>query len=235
MNFMGIFFEDGMTDFWINILLPLLAIVIPVFATLYTVSSRIKAQNKENHQPYVVLDKVMDLDKINVYSYYLTPIGRNFLEANPQIDYSSIESDNDINVKLLLHNIGYGVATNIKFYNLLNGLQVHGTQASNEESNQKLFTTLDMEATEEKNVQARLISLVREDENGLAIDDHIRMLCVYRDLHENIYNFIISINAKRDNHYDFFAYQPSSKSYAKWRKENKKEFNKILRTYREKK
>src|SRR5574344_122148 len=153
-------------DFWVTILLPILSIAIPVFATLYSVNNRIKAQNKENHQPYVVLDKVLDIDKINAYSYYLTPVGRNYLDANPQIDYSSIESDNDINVKLLLHNIVYGVATNIKFYNLLNGQQVHGTQASNEEAKQKLFTNLDMQAAEEKNVQARLINLVKEDENG---------------------------------------------------------------------
>ena len=235
MDFLRLFFEDGMTEFWINILLPILSIIIPVFATLYTVNSRIKAQNKENHQPYVVLEKVVDMDKINEYSYYLTPIGRNYLEANPQIDYSNIESDNDINVRLMLHNIGYGVATNIKFYNLLTGLQVHGTQASNEDSNQKLFTTLDMQSDEEKAVQARLINLVREDENGVSNDDHIRMLCVYRDLHGNIYNFIISINAKNDNHYDFFAYQPSSHSYAKWHKENKKEFKQILDTYKGKK
>lgn len=235
MNFFETFFGNGMTDFWINILLPVLSVIIPVFATIYTVNNRIKAQNKENHQPYVVLDKVSDLDKINMYSYYLTPIGRNFLEANPNIDYGSIESDNDINVKLILRNIGYGVATNIKFYNLLNGLQVHGTQASNEGENQKLFTTLDMQASEEKSVQARIINLVREDENGIADDDHIRMLCVYRDLNENAYNFIISINAKKDNHYDFFAYQQSSRSYAKWRKENKKEFKKILNSYEGKK
>src|SRR5574344_1291854 len=95
-------------DFWVTILLPILSIAIPVFATLYSVNNRIKAQNKENHQPYVVLDKVSDIDKINIYSYYLTPIGRNFLDEHPVIDYNDIESDNDINVKLILHNIGYG-------------------------------------------------------------------------------------------------------------------------------
>jgi hypothetical protein len=235
MDFIKIFFSEDVTAVWINILLPILSIVIPVFATIYTVSNRIKAQNKENHQPYVVLDKVVDVEKINVLSYYLTPVGRNYMEANPQMDYADIESEDCINVKLMLHNIGYGVATNIKFYNLLTGVQVHGTQASNEETNQKLFTTLDMESSEDKSVQARIINLVREDENGVVYDDHIRMLCVYRDLNNNVYNFIISINAKKDNHYDFFAYQPSSKSYAKWQKENKKEFKKIMRLYSGKK
>ena len=56
-----------LTTFWVNILLPILSILIPVFATLYTVNNRIKAQNKENHQPYVVLDSVVDIDKINEF------------------------------------------------------------------------------------------------------------------------------------------------------------------------
>lgn len=218
-------------DFWLTIL----SIIIPVFATVYTVNNRIKAQNKENHQPYVVLDKVTDIEAINIYSYYLTPVGRNYLEENPVIDYNNINSENDINVKLVLHNIGYGVATNIKFYNLLTGTQVHGTQASNEQKNQQLFTTLDMEASEEKSVQARIINLVGEDKDGIEREDHIRILCVYRDLHGNIYNFIISINAKMGNHYDFFAYQPSSHSYAKWKKQNRKQFEKIIDEYRERK
>ena len=35
-----------------------------------------------------------------------------------------------------LENIGYGVASNIKFYNLLNGSQIYGTQKNNEDKNQ---------------------------------------------------------------------------------------------------
>ena len=233
MTIFEIFFEGSMTDFWVNILLPVLSIVIPVFATIYTVNNRIKAQNMENHQPYVVLDKVMDLEKINIYSYYLTPVGRNYLEMHPDIDYNDLESKNDINVKMILHNIGYGVATNIKFYNLLTGRQVYGTQASSEDKNQKLFTTLDMEASEEKFVQARLVNLVRKNEDGIEEGDHIRMLCVYKDLHNNIYNFIVSINAKSNGHYDFFAYQPSSSSYARWKKENKKQFKRIIKEYKQ--
>lgn len=223
-----------MNEFLVNILLPVLSIVIPVFATLYTVDNRIKAQNKENHQPYVVLNSIDDISQLNEYSYYLTPVGRNYLREHPVIDYSNIESNNDITVKLNLHNIGYGVATNIKFYNLLTGSQVHGTQASNVEKNQKLFTTLDMEASEKKSVQARIINLVGEKDND-ELEDHIRILCVYRDLNENMYDFIISINAKRNNHYDFFAYQPSSKSYAKWRKENNEQYKKIIKNYKERK
>lgn len=233
MTLFEMFFEGKMVDFWVNVLLPVLSIVIPVFATIYTVNNRIKAQNMENHQPYVVLDKLVDLDKINVYSYYLTPVGRNYLEKHPDLDYNNPGDKNDINVKMILHNIGYGVATNIKFYNLLTGKPIYGTQTSSEDENQKLFTTLDMEASEEKFIQARIINLVRKTEEGIEEEDHIRMLCVYKDLHNNIYNFMISINAKSNGHYDFFAYQPSSSSYNRWKKENKKQYNEIIRDYKD--
>lgn len=217
--------------FWVNILLPVLSILIPVMVTIYTVNNRIKSQQKENHQPYVVLDKIVDIDKLNEFSYHLTPIGKNYLAAHPEDeDYESI-NESDICVKLALRNIGYGVASNIKFYNLLTGLQIHGTQASNLEQNQKLFTTLDMQAGEEKGIQARILNLVIEND-GMIEYDHIRMFCIYCDLNQNTYNFIISINAKSGGHYDFFAYQPSSKSYRKWSRENAHQIKQILKDYR---
>ncbi|MBE6144801.1 MAG: hypothetical protein E7169_04430 [Firmicutes bacterium] len=215
---------------FVDSLLPILSIVIPVFATVYTVNNRIKNENKENHKPYLLLDKVRDLNQIDAYSYYLTPIGRNYLEKYPNIDYNDLKGNNDIIVKLILKNIGYGVATNIKFYNLLTAEQVYGTQESSKEQNQKLFTTFDIAANEEKSVQAKLINLLKEEE-GIIIEDHIRILCVYQDLNNNIFNFIISINAKENNHYDFFTYQPSSLSYKRWIKENKKQFKSIIKKY----
>lgn len=217
----------------IDYLLPILSIVIPVFATIYTVNNRIKNENKENHKPYLLLEKVEDIGRIDKYSYYLTPIGRNYLELyQGHIDYSNLKGNNDIKVKLRIRNIGYGVATNIKFYNLLTANQVHGTQESSKEQNQKLFTTFDIAAGEEKSVQARIVNYLK-DEDGMIIEDHIRMLCIYQDLNGNIFNFIVSINAKENNHYDFFTYQPSSKSYKKWVKENKKQYFKIMKKYQD--
>lgn len=218
---------------WINMLLPILTIAIPVFATVYTVTIRLKNQNRENHQPYLVLKKVESLPKIDVYAYYLTLLGRNYKEINRLIDIEDIkkiDSDNDISVNLVLKNVGYGVATNIRFYDLLTGRKIHGTQESNKEKNQKLFTTFDIAALEQKNMQSRIISLV-ETEAEVIKEDHNRVLCVYKDLNNNIYSFIISINVKVNNHYDFFAYQPSSKSYKKWIKENKKEYKRIIKNY----
>lgn len=215
---------------FIDYALPILSIVIPVFATVYTVNNRIKNENKENHKPYLLLNKVENIEQINKYSYYLVPVGRNYLEKFSDIDYNNLKGNNDITVKLRIRNIGYGVATNIKFYNLLTAKQVHGTQENSKEQNQQLFTTFDIAANEEKSVQAIIVNYLK-DEDGIIVEDHIRMLCVYQDLNNNVSNFIISINTKENNHYDFFTYQPSSMSYKKWIKENKKEFTTIMKKY----
>ena len=215
---------------FIDMVLPILSIVIPVFATVYTVNNRIKNENRENHKPYLLLDKVEDTSEIDKYSYYLVPIGRNYLEMYPNIDYNNLVGNNDITVRLKIRNIGYGVATNIKFYNLLNSKQIHGTQESSKEQNQQLFTTFDIAADEEKSVQAKIVNYLKE-EDGIIIEDHVRILCVYQDLNNNVSNFIISINAKENKHYDFFTYQPSSMSYKKWIKENKKQFSMIMKKY----
>ncbi len=222
-----------MLEFWLNVLFPVLSLLITVFVTIHTVSNRIKYENMEKHRPYLVLDKVESVDKIDPYAYYLIAIGRNYRALNEYIDIEKIdqlEEQSNLNINLLIRNIGYGVATNIKFYNLLVGKQIHGSQQSNKEKNQKLFTTFDVASLEEKKMQTKLVNHIIE-EDGIVTEDHIRILCVYQDLNKNIYDFIISINVKQSGYYDFFAYQPSSSSYKRWIKENKKERKMIYKDY----
>lgn len=219
-----------MLSIFFDMILPILSIIIPVFATVYTVNKRIKAQTRENHQPHLVLEKITTINSIDKYSYYLTLVGRNYSEKNISIiDAIEKEKDNMLNIEILLKNIGYGVATNIKFYNLLNGKQVYGSQESTENSNQKLYTTFDIGAGEMKKISAQIISDLKETDD--IIEDHNRILCVYKDLNGNVSSFIITINVKKNNHYDYFAYQPSSLSYRKWIKENKKNYKKIINKY----
>ncbi len=227
--------RDYFLETWTGFIWPLLTVAIPVYATIFTVNNRIKNENRENHKPYLALKKVSDCDSIDKYRYYLILLGRNYLNTNGDINLNSInlkENEKDIAVNLLIENIGYGVATNIRFYNLLTGKPIDGTQENSENRNQKLFTTFDIAANYEKQVQARIISSIINDSN-IAIEDHNRILCIYKDLNNNIYNFIISINIKITGHYDFFSYQPSSKSYKKWLLENKKQYKQILRNYKE--
>ena len=218
-------------EIFLNIILPIMSIVIPVFATVYTVNKRIKAQTRENHQPHLVLEKIRNISAIDKYKYYLTLVGRNYRDTDTNIEeLIKLEKEDLLNIEIVLKNIGYGVATNIKFYNLLTGEQVYGSQKSSSSQDQQLYTTLDIGDNEEKKISAQIISSVKE-ENGILKEDHNRILCVYKDLNNNVSNFIIIINVKQDNHYDYFAYQPSSLSYKKWIKENKKNYKKIINKY----
>jgi hypothetical protein len=219
---------------WSNILIPVTSMMITVFATLYTVSERIKNENKEKHKPYVTLNDIEQLEKLDEYKYYFTVFGRNYRKTHQEYTLgqtTEIKKKEYIEVRLLLDNIGYGVASNIKFYDLLTGEQIKGTQTPSKEKNQKLLTTFDIASSKEKQVQVRIFNKIEKDEE-IELPDHCRILCIYQDLNGNTYDFIISINIKSNNSYDFFTYQRTSHSYTRWIKENKKNYKKIIREYK---
>lgn len=195
----------------LNLTFTILSIAIPVFATIYTAYSRIRNENRETHKPYLVLDKIIKLEELNKYKYYLL------------FSKDATISDNSLFVSLIIKNIGYGVASNIKFYNLSTGEEIEGMQERDSKQIQKLFTTLDIASQNEKRLQACIC------ENK--IDDNIKILCIYKDLNENVYDFIINISIKENNNYHFFAYQPSSRSYKQWIKDNKRAYYKIYKKY----
>ena len=126
---------------WSNILIPVTSMIITVFATLYTVSERVKNENREKHKPYLTLKNIEQLDTIDEYKYYLTVLGKNYRKKHKEIQIEELQKDkenNCIEVRILLDNIGYGVASNIKFYDLITGEQIKGTQTPSKEKNQKL-------------------------------------------------------------------------------------------------
>lgn len=182
---------------WSNILVPIASMLITVFATVYTVSKRVENENKEKHKPYLTLDNIEALDQIDEYKYYYKLKGNNVKK----------EEKNNLNILLLLENIGYGVASNIKFYDLLNAQEIKGTQTKTTEKNQKLFTTFDIAINQEKKVQFQI------ENNTTEKPDECRILCVYQDLNGHVYDFIININIKTNNTYDFYTYQRTSHSY----------------------
>lgn len=195
-----------------------LSIMIPVFATIYTAYSRIRNENRETHKPYLALDEINEIDSVDVYNYHFNFEGKNY--SKKKLEHGVI-----LPVSIKIKNIGYGVASNIKFYNLFTGEEMVGTQEKDDNRIQKLFTTLDIATGKEKTIQAN----VYEDAND--IEDYNCVLCVYQDLNGNIYDFIISINVKSDHKYDFYAYQPSSHSYSKCIEANKKAYRQIYKKY----
>lgn len=212
--------------FWSNVLIPITSMIITVFATIYTVSERVKNENREKHKPYLTLKDIEQLDTIDEYKYYLTIIGKKYKET--QIKESQNDKENNyIKVRILIDNIGYGVASNIKLYDLITGERIKGTQTPSKEKNQKLFTTFDIASTKEKQIQVKIFNKIEKEEQ-----DYCRILCVYQDLNGNPYDFIININIKANNAYDFFTYQRTSHSYAKWIEEHRKSYNKIIKEYK---
>lgn len=224
-----------MEDILVSIVIPVLTVMCTGLLTVYAADRRINNENRETHKPYLILHRVIGLDKINEYKYYLNFIGRNFHASHAELTDDKIINtvrDTDLSVEITLQNIGYGVATNIKFYDLLTGNDLIGTQANTDSKDQKLFTTLDAAVSEEKSIQARLINEVIKKDDSYQ-EEHNRILCVYKDLNNHTYTFIFGINVKANGHYDFFAYQPSSHSYKRWYKENQKEYEDIIKKYQE--
>ena len=71
-----------LSTLWNNFLYPLFAVLIPVLATIYTLNMRLKNENREKHQPYLILSKADTLIKIDKEQYFLTLEGENADEIN---------------------------------------------------------------------------------------------------------------------------------------------------------
>ena len=199
----------------ITIIFSSLTLIVTLFVAIYTVHGRVKNENKEKHKPYLILKSLQILKKLDQYKYYIT------------LKKQDVGEEIDIPFNIMLENIGYGVASNIRFYDLLTGECIKGTQLLDRDINQQLFTTLDVASSDIIQIQMLLINYLNK--NGIS---HNRILCIYQDLNENIYDFIIHINIKSKKNYDFYAYQRTSKSYHKSIEEYKKEYNMILKDYK---
>lgn len=217
-----------MSDY-LSIILTILSIIIPVFATIYTGYIRIRNENKEGHKPYLVLGEIEKISSVNRFVYFLAILGDKIKKATPEEVDELSKRDANVNVSLSLKNIGYGVASNIKFYDLETAKQIIGLQETSKTMNQKKFTTFDIPKDREKKVQTCLIN---DRTEGSIEEESYCILCIYQDLNENIYDFIIGIDVKEGGAYDFFAFQRSSHSYNKLLKNYKKNYKKILSEYK---
>ena len=142
----------------ITFVLTIASIVIPVIATIlttfYTVISRVKAE----HKPYLILSEIEDLEHLDKSHYFITLLGSKF---HKRIGNNTEEINKDsgtIDVCIKLKNIGYGVAANIRFYDLVTAEKIYGNQELVENLNQRLFTTFDIGSEEEKVVQTSFIT-----------------------------------------------------------------------------
>ena len=217
-----------MSDY-LSIILTILSIIIPVFATIYTGYIGIRNENRESHKPYLVLGEIEKITNVNRFVYFLAILGDKIKKASKEEVEELSKRNSTVNISLALKNIGYGVASNIKFYDLETSKQILGLQESSKTMNQKRFTTFDIPKDREKKVQTCLIN---DRDDNLINEESYCILCIYQDLNENIYDFIIGIDVKKGGAYDFFAFQRSSHSYNKLLKNYRKNYNKILNEYK---
>lgn len=211
-------------------LLTIASIIVPVCATIiasvYTVVNRVKAE----HKPYIILDKIENISSLDKCLYFVVMLGNKIRNKYPDKELEKLtHSDKNIDVKIRLKNIGYGVATNIRFYDLNTGKKIYGNQEVTENLDQKLFTTFDIASNESKSVQT---SLVIKESDGKLVEDTISIMCVYQDLNNNIYDFLYVIHIKSGGGYNYYAYQPSSNSYKRLLKKYKGQKRKIIKDYK---
>jgi hypothetical protein len=209
--------------------LTIASIIIPVCATIicavYTVEKRVKAE----HKPYIVLDSIQTVNLLDKCLYFIVLVGNKFKnKSNGSENESDPMIDNNINVKIKVKNIGYGVATNVRFYNLDTGLKINGNQVVDNRINQQLFTTFDIAANDDRSVQTSLAVI---KENNVIVEDSINTLCIYQDLNGNVYNFVFVVDIKSGGGYSYYAYQPSSHSYQELMKKYSKQKHKIFSDY----
>lgn len=212
---------------YLSIILTILSIIIPVFATIYTGYIRINNENKEGHKPYLVLGEIEKIQSVNRFSYFLAILGDKLKKATTDEVNKLSKTTSTVNISLSLKNIGYGVASNIKFYDLETSKQIIGLQETSKTMNQKKFTTFDIPHDSEKKVETCLINDTEEEIKA----ERYFILCIYQDLNDHVYDFIIGIDVKEGGAYDFYAFQRSSHSYKELLKSYKKHYKTILKEY----
>lgn len=213
----------------VTLLLTIATIIIPVFATIYTGHIRIRNENKEEHKPYLSLGQIEALKQIDRFSYFFIIFGKSYEQIPKKDIVLRSRTEPTINLSLTIKNIGYGVASNIKFYDLKTSKTVLGVQERSEEINQKKFTTFDISKDTKKRVQVCILPSIEKD---IVQNEEHCILCVYQDLNENIYDFIIGIDMKKGGTFDFFAYQRSSHSYQKLVSAYRDNYKSIMRKYK---
>lgn len=214
---------------YLTLALTLATIIIPVFATIYTGYIRIKNENREEHKPYLSLGQIETLKKIDRFSYFFLVYGKSYAKKSKKNIIVKSRTEPTVNISLTLKNIGYGVASNIKFYDLNTSKPILGVQERSEEINQKKFTTFDISKDTKKRVQVCILPSI---ENEIVQEEEHHILCVYQDLNQNTYDLIIGIEMKKGGTYDFFAYQRSSHSYQNLVSIYKRNYKNIMRKYK---
>lgn len=206
---------------YLNLIISVIAILISIGATIINVwlvnkntNKQIENQNKNTYMPRLRLINLKRADLDSEKAHYW-------------LNFNNVDVNSSLYVVLdmELENIGYGIANDISFYDLKDGIRIYITQSENPEISQLTASTT--EITQSSKATFRFICWL-ETENELLKYDELLLICKYEDLNKNEYKLLIGCKPKMiinnlkttgssDVTVDFYYYQ-----------EDTKEFNKIV-------
>lgn len=166
-------------------------IIASIIVTNKNTNKQIENQNKETYKPRLKLKGFINQNRNNDQPEYL---------ANSYF-YNKDEFSYNIYTKMILENIGNGIAHDISFYTLNNGESCMAVQSIESDEDQEGFSTKEIPKNKEyefpfsiyfneKNVNAR-----RHSEKDFCL-----IICNYKDLNLNNYKILICYSIKGKNH-----------------------------------
>ena len=218
-----------------SVIVSIFAIIASTIVTCRNTNKQIEDQNRETYRPRLRLKKIENVDN-------------NLTEVENEISsrFHKEQRNDSIRIKITLENIGYGIANNIEFFNLINSERCFRTQVLQDKINQLELSTY--EIAKDKAEEFQMLILYNRDaveDKQNSDGDFILNLCNYEDLNRNNYKILIGYsikniekaeNSPKDRiYFDYYYYQEGTKEYNYMVNKYKSQYEKIVETIRNEK
>lgn len=196
--------------FWI---IPSLVSAATILFVVINTNKQIKNQNKESHRPYLRVVKFEEVEKSFMNSYLTVKNDDDIISDKGRVDG-----------KIWVHNLGYGIATNI----LLIGFdKAFCTKAGVEMKTKtgELFSVLDVGMSEDKSIKVSLSS------NNNSDDTTYDLMLFYTDLNKNIYSTMLLIQVKNNKFWNLYYYPKGSLNFDDILEKRNVEYKDLVKKY----
>lgn len=214
----------------IGAIVTIVVTIINVRAVNKNTTRDINNQNKQDHKPHLNLLKIEEEEVIYPIHF---------------VNSSNYENDRkkifDEYMKITLENKGYGIASNIAFYNLLTGEECPATYAESASLDQR-YETNEIYKDDKKTFNFCFKFNNEKIDKSKNKSDFVYLLCDYQDLNSNHYQSIIGVVVKEvyvctkesngvlvsaNCHFNEIYYQENTFLFRKTIECYSKEYNKI--------